>query len=105
MEKQVSTIVDLLDKAAQLWTRLDKTGGGSTGSTLGQGRGKDQCSDPRTQAEEKYHIDPRMHKGDARVEEDECKNHHYADTEIGATGSNRTVTGRGSKSTRTGISR
>jgi hypothetical protein len=81
MEKQVSTTTDLLDKAS---ATLDKTGGGSTGSMLGQGRGKDQCSDPRTQAEEKYHTDPRTRKGDARVEEDARRTHHYADTETGA---------------------
>ena len=68
---------------------------------LGPGRGKDQCSDPITQAKEKYHTDPRTRKGDARVEEYARITHHCADTKIGATGSNRTVTGMGSRSTRT----
>jgi hypothetical protein len=48
---------------------------------LGPGRGKDQCSDPRTQTEEKYHTDPITHKGNARVEEDARITHHYANTE------------------------
>jgi hypothetical protein len=60
---------------------LDKTGEGSTGSTLGQGRGKDQCNDPSTQIEEKYHTNPRMHQGDARDEEDADRTYHYENTE------------------------
>jgi hypothetical protein len=60
---------------------LDKTGGGSTGSTLGLERGKDQCSDPRTQEKEKYHTDPKMRKGDVRVEEYAHIPHHCRDTE------------------------
>jgi hypothetical protein len=47
---------------------------------LGQGRGKDKCSDPRTQVEEKYHTDPRTFKGDARVEKYAHKTHHCVDT-------------------------
>jgi hypothetical protein len=83
---------------------LENTGGGSTGSTLGQGRGEDQCSDPRTQVEEKYHTDPRTHKVDARVEEDACRTHHCVNIETRATGSNRTVIGMGIRSTHIGKS-
>jgi hypothetical protein len=83
---------------------LEKNGEGSTGSTLGQQREKDKCSDPRTQAEAKYHTDPKMSKGDARVEEDARRTHHCTNTETAARGSNRTVTGTGSRSTRTGRS-
>jgi hypothetical protein len=71
---------------------LDKTRGGSIASKMGQGRRKDQCSDPRTQIEEKDHTDPRTCQGDARVEEDAGRTYHCANTEIGALGSNRTIT-------------
>jgi hypothetical protein len=81
------------------------TGGGSTSSTLGQGRGKDQCSDPRTQEKEKYHTNSRMHKWDARIEEDAGRTHHCENTETRVVGSNRTVAGMGSRSTRTCRSR
>jgi hypothetical protein len=37
---------------------------------LGQGRGKDQCNNPRTQTEEKYHTNPRTRQADARDEKD-----------------------------------
>jgi hypothetical protein len=47
---------------------------------MGQGRGKDQCSDPRTQIEEKYHTNPRMCQGDSRDEEDAGRTYHYTNT-------------------------
>jgi hypothetical protein len=58
-------------------------GRGPTGSTLGQGRREDQCSDPRTQTEEKYHTNPIMRQGDVRVEQDAKKTYHCVDIEIG----------------------
>jgi hypothetical protein len=78
MEKQVRTTADLPEKETQLW---DNTRGGSTGSMLGQGRGKDQCNDPRNQTEEKYHINPITHKGDTRDEEDVGKTYHWENIE------------------------
>jgi hypothetical protein len=80
---------------------LDKIGGGSTGPNLGQGRGEDQCSDPRTQIAEEDHINPRMSQRDARAEEAAGRTYHYANVETGASGSNRTIAGMGSRSTRT----
>jgi hypothetical protein len=80
---------------------LDKAGGGSTGPTLGQGRGEDQCSDPRTQTMVEDHINPRMSQRDARDEEDVGRTYHYTNVEIGASGSNRTIAGTGSRSTHT----
>jgi hypothetical protein len=60
---------------------LDKVGGGSTGPTLGQGRGKDQCSDPRTQIEEEDHTNPKMSQRDAGDEEDSSITYHCKNTE------------------------
>jgi hypothetical protein len=62
IEQQVSTTADLFDKAS---TTLDKVGGGSTGPMVGQGRGKDQCNDPRAQVEEEDHTNPRTCQRDA----------------------------------------
>jgi hypothetical protein len=45
---------------------LDKVGGGSIGPIVGQGRGKDQCSDPTTQAEEEEHNNPRTCQRETR---------------------------------------
>jgi hypothetical protein len=83
---------------------LDKTGEGSIGSTLGQGRGKDQCSNRRNQIEAKDHTNPITRQGDTRAKEDAGRIYHCANTEIGASGSNRTITGMGSISTHTGRS-
>jgi hypothetical protein len=80
---------------------LNKVGGGSTGPTLGQGRGEDQCSDPRTQTMAEYHINPRTSQRDVRDEEDADITYHYTNVEIGVSGSNRTIAGTGSRSTRT----
>jgi hypothetical protein len=79
---------------------LDKARGGSTSPTLGKGRGEDQCSDPRTQTMAEDHINPRTSQRDARVEEDAGRTYHYANIEIGASGSNRTIIGTGSRSNR-----
>jgi hypothetical protein len=57
---------------------LDKTGGGSTDPMLGQGRGKDQCSDTRNQAETKDHTNPRTSQRNIRDEEDVGKTYHCA---------------------------
>jgi hypothetical protein len=81
---------------------LDKDGRGSTGPTLGQGGGEDQCNDPRTQAVIEYHTNSRMGQGNARVEEDTGRTYHCTNTETGVSGSNRTVAGTGSRSTCTG---
>jgi hypothetical protein len=81
---------------------LDKVGGGSTSITLGKGRGKDQCSNPRTQTESKDHTNPRMSQRDARDEEDVDKTYHYTNANAGTLGSNRAITGTGSRSTRIG---
>jgi hypothetical protein len=72
-------------------------GGGSTGPTLGQGRGMDQCNDPRTQTKVEDHTNPRMIQRDTGDKEDACKNYRCANTEIGASGSNRTTTGTSSR--------
>jgi hypothetical protein len=69
---------------------------------LGQGRGKDQCSDPRTQIEAEDHTNPRTSQRDAGDEEDAGRTYHYANTETRALGSNRTITGMGRKSIRIG---
>jgi hypothetical protein len=81
---------------------LDKTGGGPTGSTLGQVRGEDQRRNPRTKIEAKYHTNPRTRQGDGRAEEDVGKTYHCKNIEIGASGSNRTIIGMGSRSTHIG---
>jgi hypothetical protein len=78
---------------------LDKAGRGSTGPTLGQGGGEDQCNDPRNQVVTKYHTNPRTGQANARVEEDTGRTYHCTNTEIGASSSNRTVAGMGSRST------
>jgi hypothetical protein len=81
---------------------LDKAGRGSTGPTLGQGGGEDQCNDPRTQAVTEDHTNSRTGQGNTRVEEDTGRTYHCANTETGASGSNRTIAGMGSRSTCTG---
>jgi hypothetical protein len=81
---------------------LDKTGGGSTGPTLGQGRGKDQCNDQRTQTEEKYHTNPRTCQGNARDEEYAGITYHCTNEQTRVLSSNRTTAGTGRRSTRTG---
>jgi hypothetical protein len=80
---------------------LDKVEGESTGTTLGQGKGKDQYNDPRTQTEAKDHTNPIMHQGDARGEEDAGRTYHGGNTETRASCLNRTITGMGSRSTHT----
>jgi hypothetical protein len=78
---------------------LDKAGRGSIGPTLGKGGGEDHCNDPRTQAVIEDHTNSRMGQGNTRVEEDTSKTYDCANIEIGASGSNRTVAGTGSRST------
>jgi hypothetical protein len=46
-----------------------------------------------------------MHQGDERVEEDVGRTYHCTEKETRAVGSNRTITGMGSRSTRIGKSR
>jgi hypothetical protein len=81
---------------------LDQVGGGSAGPTVGQGRGKDQCSDPRAQAEAEDNTNPRMSQRDAGDEEAAGRTHHCANAETRASGSNGAITGAGSRSTGTG---
>jgi hypothetical protein len=81
---------------------LDKVGGRPTGPTLRKGGGKDQCDDPRTQTEEKYHTNPRTSQRDTEDEEYVGITYHYENTEIGASSSNRTTTGMGRRNNRTG---
>jgi hypothetical protein len=81
---------------------LDKVVEGSTGPTLGQGRGKDQSNDPRTQTEEKYHTNPRTSQRDAGDEEDAGKTYHCSNTETRVSGSTRATTRMGSRNTRIG---
>jgi hypothetical protein len=50
---------------------------------------------------EKYHINPRTSERDVRDEEDAGGTYHYTNVEIGASGSNRTIAGTGSRSTHT----
>jgi hypothetical protein len=78
---------------------LDKAGRGYTGPTLGKGGGVDQCNDPRTQAAIENHTNSIMGQGNKRFEEDTGRNYHCANTEIGASGSNRIIAGTGSRST------
>jgi hypothetical protein len=82
---------------------LDKVGGGSTGPTLGQGRGKDKCNNPRTQIEAEDHTNPRRNQRDARDKEYAERTYHCANTEIRASGSNRATTRMGRRNTRTSI--
>jgi hypothetical protein len=81
---------------------LDKVGGGSVGPTLGQGRGEDQCSNPRNQTEAEDHINPRTIQRDTGDKEDAGRNYYYTNTEIGVSSSDRATAGIGSRSTCTG---
>jgi hypothetical protein len=81
---------------------LDKAGRGSRGPKLGQGGGEDQCNDPRTQPVTEDHTNSRTGQGNAGFEEDTCTTYHCVNTKTGASGSNRTVAGTGSRSTCTG---
>jgi hypothetical protein len=83
---------------------VDKAGRGSISPTLGQGGGEDQCNDPRTQVVIEDHTNPRMSQGRARDEEDIGRTYHCTNTETGASGSNRTIAGMGSRSTCAGRS-
>jgi hypothetical protein len=49
---------------------LEKVGGGPTGPTLGQGRGKNQCNDPRNQTKVEEHTNTIMSQRDVGDEED-----------------------------------
>jgi hypothetical protein len=48
---------------------------------MGQGRGKDQCNDPRAQAEEEDNTNPRTSQRDAADEEFAGRTHHYTNSE------------------------
>ena len=80
---------------------MDKVEGGSTGPTLGQGRGKDQCNDPRTQTEAEENTDPKMSQRDAGDEEEALRTYHCTNTETGASESNKATTRMGSINTHT----
>jgi hypothetical protein len=81
---------------------LGKVGGGSTGPTLGEGRGKDQCNDPRAQIEVEDHTNPRTSEMDTGDEEDAGITYHCANTKIRALGSNRTTIRTSSRNTHIG---
>jgi hypothetical protein len=68
---------------------------------LGQGRGKDQCSDPRTQTDAEDHTNLRMIQRDMGDEEYAGRTYHCENIETEASSSNRASTGMGSKNTRT----
>jgi hypothetical protein len=69
---------------------------------VGPGRGKDHCSDTRTQEEAEDHTNPRTSQRDSGDEEDAGRTHHCANTETRVPGSNRVIVGMSSQSTRTG---
>jgi hypothetical protein len=66
---------------------------------VGQGRGNDQCSDPRAQAKEEDHTNHIMSQRDAGDEEDAGITHHCANAETRVSGLNRAIAGTGSRST------
>jgi hypothetical protein len=78
---------------------MDKIGRGSTGPTIGQGGGNDQCKDPRIQAGTENHPNSRMGQGDTRAKEVTGKTSHCTNTETRVVGSNRTITRMDSSST------
>jgi hypothetical protein len=60
---------------------LDKIEGGSIGPTLGQGRGKYQCNNPRNQIEADDYTNFIMSQRDVRDEEYAGRAYHCIDTE------------------------
>jgi hypothetical protein len=70
---------------------LDQVGGGLAGPTVGHGRRKDQCRDPRAQAEEEDNTNHRMHQRDVGHDEIVGRANHYANPETRAAGSNGTI--------------
>jgi hypothetical protein len=77
---------------------MDKVRGGSTGPKLGQGRRKDQCSNPRPQAKEEDNVNHRMHQRGIGHEEIVGRANYCANTEKRAAGSNGTIARTGSRS-------